>query len=54
MTEIYRTKAQELIDAGYTSKDADKIGADNFLTEEDTDLLREAMEEIEWGKEHEV
>lgn len=47
MNDIYREKAQELIDQGYTSDDMDQIAADNFMLEEDAEAIREYMEEIE-------
>lgn len=47
MDEIYREKAQELIDRGFTSDDMDQIAADNFMLEEDAEAIREYMEEIE-------
>ena len=47
MDEIYREKAQELIDQGYTSDDMDMIAKKNFMLEEDAEAVREFMEEIE-------
>ena len=47
MDEIYREKAQELIDQGYTSEDMDQIAEENFMLEEDAEAIREFMEEIE-------
>lgn len=47
MDEIYREKAQELIDQGYTSDDIAKIAEENFMLEEDAEAIREYMEEIE-------
>lgn len=47
MNDIYREKAQELIDQGYTSEDMDQIAEENFMLEEDAEIIREYMEEIE-------
>lgn len=33
MNEIYKEKAQELIDQGYTSADMDRIAEENFMLE---------------------
>lgn len=50
MNDIYREKAQELIDQGYTSDDMDQIAEENFMLEEDAEIIREYMEEIEKGR----
>lgn len=49
MNDIYREKAQELIDQGYCSADMDQIAEKNFMLEEDAEAIREFMEEIEEG-----
>lgn len=49
MNEVYKEKAQELIDQGFTSDDMDRIAEENFMLEEDAEAIREYMEEIERG-----